>query len=156
MLKTSWTLRVLGTRNEQKPQKKIRTKTQNLNFQVSELAICPGFHLQSSPFMQKKHSLKDEKCHVFFKCYIPENERMSPKKGPVQWEMHLNQPLIFRGHVSVHGSTPPKLQGWKLNTMVSKRNSLFQRDMFRFYVSFSEGTTKGFVLNPCYLKIKGV
>ena len=54
---------------------------------------------------------------------------MFPKKGPVQWEMHLNQPLIFRGHVSVHGSTPPKFKGWKLNTMVSKRNVLFQPDL---------------------------
>ena len=28
-----------------------------------------------------------------------------PKKGLFQWEIHLNQPLIFRGHVSFPGST---------------------------------------------------
>ena len=38
------------------------------------------------------------------KWYIPENKRMSPKKGPFQKERILFKPVFFRGHVSFQGS----------------------------------------------------
>ena len=49
-----------------------------------------------------------------------------------------------------HGSiTPPKINGWNLEMMVSNRNLLFQGSIFRFHVCFGGCNNRGWsLINP--------
>ena len=46
------------------------------------------------------------------------------------------QSILIEVDSKIHTFTPPKINGWNLEMMVSNRNLLFQGSIFRFHVCF--------------------
>ena len=62
---------------------------------------------------------------------------MEPENTLLEKEKHRPKPPFFGGlHASISIYLLPRKLTWNLKMMVSNRNLLFQRSIFRFHVSF--------------------
>ena len=78
----------------------------------------------------------------------PQKLTCPPRQGLFQWGIHLNQPLIFRGHVGVSKNRGTPKNGWFIMenhiNMDDLGVSLFSETSMLVFRGIYHKTTKGF------------